>query len=531
MADSTEIWQTLTATALVGTSRQQLHLPPPGDPLGNLLAELDPAGEPERALLSGAAAVALYRQAGKTSPTLPTSPPDPCPLDDSPVVSPRAAQHLSWMLNKSYQDVLPEWLAAATAAGQRLPDEYLVALLEYGKKKPLALREAIAALPGKRMRWLAAQNPAWSYAAGDIIYQQDTGEDTITATWETGSTADRRALVQHLRRADPARGREMLEATWQSEKLDDRKTFIELCAEGLSMDDEPFLERVLDDRSMDVRSLAAAHLARLPESRLYQRMQERSANLLIYHPGTGKKKAKATIDIALPDECDAAMQRDGIKSEPPSHFKAGPRAWWARQMLSFVPPAHWYQQWNITPQELLHAAARSDWEELLLYAWARSASYARDILFLELLLPKMIKQQHTTELEWLTSNLPVERLDDIIIQMIQEQPQPLLGKQPAMILLQAHPSMWGEKLARTVLTSLRQRCGSHENPLKTNRPSHIVLRNALDQFALRIPPPLAPEVATGWPTTAPHWNYWEEVIHQVIDIVNFRFEMMKEFVV
>ena len=42
------------------------------------------------------------------------------------------------------------------------------------------------------------------------------------------------------------------------------------------MDDEPFLESALDDRSREVRQQAADLLTRLPDSRLALRMAERA---------------------------------------------------------------------------------------------------------------------------------------------------------------------------------------------------------------------------------------------------------------
>ena len=54
------LWQELVATALLGTERRAVPLPPPGDALGDLLAPLD-GTDPERALLGAAAALSLYQ--------------------------------------------------------------------------------------------------------------------------------------------------------------------------------------------------------------------------------------------------------------------------------------------------------------------------------------------------------------------------------------------------------------------------------------------------------------------------------------
>src|SRR5437762_1943286 len=75
--------------------------------------------------------------------------------------------------------------------------------------------------------------------------------------WETSPRAARELLLQQLRSTDPARAREQLAQTWETEGADERAAFLATFRTGLSLDDEPFLESALDDRSKVVRRTAA----------------------------------------------------------------------------------------------------------------------------------------------------------------------------------------------------------------------------------------------------------------------------------
>src|SRR5262249_42032067 len=151
---------------------------------------------------------------------------------------------------------------------------------------------------GARGRWLAAQNPNWNYTAVDFD----------EALWGTGVRDQRLALLANLRRRDAARARDLLTATWEQESPKDRAHFLAALENGLSLEDEAFLESCLDDRRKEVRRAAADLLGRLPESALCQRMLERGRPLLTFKLNRLKRKV---IEVTLPESCDKTMQRDG----------------------------------------------------------------------------------------------------------------------------------------------------------------------------------------------------------------------------
>src|SRR5205085_3634142 len=167
-------------------------------------------------------------------------------------------------------ELLPEWLTAVVAASQRVPAEFIPALLERGRTHE-TLRDLLLPAVGERGRWLAAQNDEWSYVSS-------AEEDE--AIWETGTQAQRLAFLKGARLRDAARALELLSATWQTEAPKERAEFIKLFAYGLSLADETFLEAALDDKRKEVRQAAAELLWQLPASALCQRMRGRALPLL-----------------------------------------------------------------------------------------------------------------------------------------------------------------------------------------------------------------------------------------------------------
>ena len=87
--------------------------------------------------------------------------PGPMPADPRPLVSEAAAVRLRSILD-GYQKYLPEWLAAARAAGVRIPPVFFPELLDLTRNNAL-IRANVTVLLGDPGRWLAALNRSWAF--------------------------------------------------------------------------------------------------------------------------------------------------------------------------------------------------------------------------------------------------------------------------------------------------------------------------------------------------------------------------------
>lgn len=516
------LWAELVAAAVLGTERRSFAPPIAAGALGEIISRIE-AADQAGALLGVAATIALYRRAARLPSPMTTTLPLSTLPDEFPQCSPRAVQHLTMMIDGQQRASLPEWLAALVATRQRPPDALLPDLLELGRTQT-SLRPAIVVALGARGHWLAGQNGDWEYASvGPLSSGAEGSWEAIQARWELGSRSVRLAVLRHLRMTDPARARELVAVAWASERADERSAFLATFASGLSMEDEPFLEAALDDRSKEVRRCGVALLARLPDSRLVGRMIARTQALIRWVPAErarllGLRPGQpARIDVQLPSVCDAAMVRDGVEAKPPSDRRGlGEKAWWLFQMMCVVPPDSWSRGWNAPPEELIAAAEHGEWRTVLIDGWAAAAVTARDQRWAEALLHAAPDQADLLEA------LPPERQEVVLLDTLRMDCTPL-HKHPVLELLRRTRHGWSVELTRAVLGAVRHHA-------RTWRDSYdYQLRSALvEDFVLRMPPELLDEVAAVWPDDEGTRDRWQGTLDRLLITLQFRHDMLRE---
>jgi len=316
----------VVAAATVGLAQRPLsitELPGPAAAHAHVLPD-----EPATALLAAAALLDAASRAGGLVPR-PVPLPAAAPDDPAPELSPGAADVLRDVLAGGDREVLADLLGLAGRAGVRLPPPDLPAVLAAATAHR-ALREPVAAVLGARGRWLAAQHPDWRRVV-------DTAAAVVAPdAWETGFPAERVAWLADERRTDPESARETLAAGWAREVGDDRAALLGALRVGLGPGDEAFLERALDDRRADVREVARALLAALPESSFTTRARRRAASVLSSHRGR--------LVVTVPAAPDEAGRRDGLTAAaPPGAGRApvGESAWRVFQVVATTPLATW----------------------------------------------------------------------------------------------------------------------------------------------------------------------------------------------
>ncbi|KNB51571.1 DUF5691 domain-containing protein [Streptomyces caatingaensis] len=367
--DTDVSWPDLVATALLGTGRRGSPVP------------CRPGQDAAQALLDAAAVHTVRRRAGAL-PGRARRRPGPAPDDPRPPLPPAARRRLTGILDDragpaggrraagpDLVELLPQWLAAANGHGYRAQDELLPGLLDAARART-GLRPGALTLAGPRGLWLARLNPQWAYALRTPAPGgPPPAPGDAQRTWAEGLFAERSAVLATLRRHDPAAGRALLAGTWATERAEDRAAFVGLLREGLSAADEPFLEQALDDRSRDVRALAAELLAALPGSALAARMTGR-ARRCVSRPGP-------LVTVEAPHACDAAMRRDGISADPPSGSDRG--SWWLGRIVEMTPLGFWPGRLGVAGAADAVALPVAGGRRADLHAaWCRAAVRSRD---------------------------------------------------------------------------------------------------------------------------------------------------------
>ncbi|MCZ7648093.1 MAG: DUF5691 domain-containing protein [Planctomycetota bacterium] len=511
------VWEDILRIALLGTERQEANLPALSGELGETLASLN-ADDREGAVLSASAAVALYRRAG----VLPARLAKECAADtaprassDLPRIGSRAAGHLALILSQTSREVLPEWLAACAAAGKRVPEERLPALLDLGEDQD-QWQDAIRKVVGLRGQWLAKHNEDWHWAMGNLTVD----ERGMLEVWQTAGKFHRLSLLVLLREKAPDLARQALQSTWREDSTEDRADFLEQFDTGLSIRDEPFLEECLDDRRKEIRQLAEDMLLRIPESRLRSRAIARARSILSI-----KGMLKKTLEVNPPSACDDDMQRDGIDTKGAAGVQMGEKAFLLMQVVGQAVPSFWCETLKQTPEALLKLAAATDWEASLRLGWQAAARTFRNGEWIEALMdaPPIKEKKRTSPIRDsdLIGRLSPESFERIFKRRLKVNGGRLTMKKDdegLVGLLQEAPRPWTIGLALEILKTLKTETRGEPN-------WHMAM--AIKTFALALPPEVLAEALNGWPTDGKYWEGWKEKVDSFLAMVQFRHDMLK----
>jgi hypothetical protein len=351
-------WSALMPAALVGTDRHAGAWPPLGAWPADVVALATQAAGPTphaTGLLRTAAVLAVVQQATEFGRPYAAELPLHAAEEALPAAAPEPLQ--AWLLREGPVRTQHELLAVVARSGRRLPEAWLPAALDLGRRHA-ALRAPVAAVLGARGAWLAAQRDDWRWAVG-------ADAPDLEQRWTDGTLEQRAEALRRYRQQAPAAARERLATALPELPANERAELLAALAVGLSGDDEDLLEQALADRSRDVRQAAAALLLRLPASAFVGRAIARMQPLL------SQQRALLTQRWVIEPPVDLGP----LDPPRPKHEPLGDRAWWLYQAARQVPLAWWVQHTGLQPAELLAWAAAGDWAEALHRAW-------RDVLFM-----------------------------------------------------------------------------------------------------------------------------------------------------
>jgi Family of unknown function (DUF5691) len=409
-------WDRLLSTATIGTDRRGSD------------------EQAAQALLDDAAVAVLRARAGVLPGTAAT--PVPAPATTGPECPRPAAQRLAGLLadrGELQLDLLAEWLGLACDAGVRVPAQLLPELLDAGRRRR-DLRPGIVTAGGERARWLAAQNPDWSYLdAAPASQPTGPAAPPDPMQWQEGGTGQRVGYLTALRHTDPAVAAELLRDEWAGIGPQERPALLGALAVGLGPDDEAFLETALDDRRKEVREEAARLLRRIPNSAYNLRMAQRARQIVAVPVG-------GPVRVAPPAACDKTMRRDGVAPKPPAGTKVGEKAWWVREILARTPLSVW-------PADLLDRKVADGWHTDLHTGLAHAAREQDDPAWADRLLASV----ETNDLvELLYPALSAARRVSAVTRALADSAEPY----EAARRLDMCPTPWPESLRTAVLDAI-----------------------------------------------------------------------------
>lgn len=375
-------WPEVLRCAVVGTERATPNLPDGGHLMAAVRAL--PEATAESRLLSTAAMASVFRRAGRPAEgpgsngfgVATESVRAQAERDARP---PLPARSLFYLRNLKAHDarsrLLAEWIRLAADSGFRPPPELLPEFLDLGARRS-DLRIDLRRWLGPSGAWLASLSEDWKYAAGLTPGDETGGVSEEERLWTEGSPDQRIEALESCRRRAPAEARARIEDVWNDEHARFRARMVWACREGLSRDDEAFLERCLDDRSKDVRANAGQLLGRMVGSALQQRMIERVERFVRVEP---RGKRPKSVSVELPESLDEAMVRDGVANA--KYPKLGERASWLRKMVSsFAPSRAWDPEYAVRLVSIVQA---TEWSSVLIHGWLEATIALGDVEWAE----------------------------------------------------------------------------------------------------------------------------------------------------
>jgi hypothetical protein len=479
------------AIALAGTSRQEHVAFTTGTPVDALIAQL-PEGKVERTFLLEAGAWAIYRQAGAPAQQADEV---PAPAVDETLreCSPGAALLVSRLLSGEQDALLPETLARLSQQGLRLPFRLLPLALNATNKET---RAALFPLLGERGRWLSLFNQSWKWVNNYLASERAGLPADAETIWQEGTPGQRIEILRRQRAIDPGKAREWLATVWKQEKAEVRTDLLDTLKIGLSPDDEPFLEKALDDRASGVRTTAANLLSSLPSSAFSERMRQRGQDML--------QMVNGRVRIQLPAELEQTWQRDGIAEKPPHTLSK--RGWWLIQTLAAIEPTFWETQFGASPATLLDLLPTDDvWRIQVIEGWSKAARNFQTLAWLEPLwfwwnerYEEAIKEHQLTEYGYasqLMQLMPGAMAERIVLRLIK---QPDANQTSWSDLLSGLPRPWGSEFAQTYLHFLRESCTTEKIQEEDFNPYANPWLNTLPITALALPATCLEEASQVW---------------------------------
>ena len=363
-----ESWNSVINTALLGTEKRSLKAEEVDPAFAEGIALIqEKTDNREDVFLQSAALVYNYRQCGflplqKESVTIAQA-----EAEEKTCASPLAHLVLMDILETGAGSLLYFWLEQCNRAGQIVQPD-LIPLLLGASTKNKSLEPLVDACCGRRGAWLRQFNEEWK--KGETATEEEL--------WQTGTLAQRKAVLGNIRKQDPAKARELLQQTWPDEAAATKAELLEAMLGNAGDDDVPWLEDLLDEKSVKVKDAALQVLKSIPGSAVVQRYwnvlrQSVSLNTSKGLLGIG---SKTTLDVKLAP-ADPAIFKTGIQ-QLSSEAKTADEDFILYQLAAAVPPRLWESHFEKERKDIVALFAKHEKGKALLPALAKAAAHFGD---------------------------------------------------------------------------------------------------------------------------------------------------------
>jgi hypothetical protein len=297
--------------------------------------------------------------------------------EEKPYANEVARRVLYDILETTSTSLFRFWLYQCGQANKIVQPEIIPLLFDEGMKNK-SIRSLIYDCCGKRGEWLLQFNSEWKYV--------DTSTDE--ELWQTGVLEQRKNILAELRKTNPVKARELLQQTWVQENAAAKTELLQQLQVNANENDLPFLQEILNEKSVKVKEAALQILKTIPSSsivQLYWKVLASSIELKKERTLLGLS-SKIVLNFTPVKEVDEAIYKTGIEKLS-SDKKVLDQDYLLYQLLSSIPPCFLKQHLGLPKEEVLKAIQNSSNGKYFISAITRSAIRFRDIDWLRTALP------------------------------------------------------------------------------------------------------------------------------------------------
>jgi hypothetical protein len=488
----------LSSLAILGADR--VALPPA------LLAQWGISTDQEPAVQL-AQALVMERQSKRAGFALPVWEPSTkvAPPQSQKNCSPRAARLLLQVLEGDYADALPEALDLLEENGQQFPPQSLPALIQRCVEQE-KFRAQLLPRIGTLGQWLITQNPAWRGLDTSHLEELD---------WDLATGMQRFLLLQHLRKENPGHALDQLAQSWDDEAPEWRAPLL-LCLEiGLSKNDEPFLEKRLQEKRREVRQAAAELLSVMPQSHLREHYQAFLLDSLSLEKGR--------LQVKLPIELPELWKQFGVESGGKGPFTQQQRSTWMEQVVRRVPPVFLREKFELEALTLCKVLFTQSPGEGWFSALCEAALQHQDETQLEAIVAHWLQNENASG--WagklgktLIQALPQASFNRLLKPYLEKRSGPLEDGQFVTFLLRESTQLWSQELCLLIIRGFREYLSGKSNWFYGA--DHYT--GILHKLAYQCEVAVYPNLQHGWNADFVLYDRWREKIEHMLRVVRFR---------
>ncbi|MEM6722705.1 MAG: DUF5691 domain-containing protein [Bacteroidota bacterium] len=416
---------------------------------------------------------------------------------------------------KRFSSFLPEILDLLGKANQLIPAYFLPEMIQSCMEKPTLFFQYHPVL-GQKGSWLIQLNEDWQ--ALRLTSYMDRMQQTPSLDWKTESKSVKEALFPILLQAQTDQAWPIFLRYWETATLPIKKQLLKTLEGRVQPGYQNFLENQLDQKSVELKRLAAGLLAELPETGWSHRVQHRLEQWVQLK---GLLTVKAKLQLDLPDTLEAGIARDGWIAKGKS--LSVPHEQLVQSIFSLIPPNYWSEQFEVEPDLFCSIVGRSE-EAVAIFSGLLVASIRYRKPDWQLALGQFMILNRK-KLRW--QSLPVGKFFSQMEAHPFQETMDLFLKanhglveptEPIIEALLRRKAPWSRKMTFTLIQGLCDWLSSSVG--RYWEAWHY--RGILKQAARWAPPGLEPELIKLWPRNSRVWGNWEKEVEEFHAILKTR---------